>query len=92
MTACVLARPDDGANATLLSPSLPDTPGLMLIVVTDASDAFNEDSRGLKPSPVVDIGVCMEASLEERESLGSSFVAPVLSEELTTIEPCGEPM
>lgn len=88
MTACVRARPDEGANATLRKPSLPVMPVLMLIGVPDVSDAFTDPSFGLFGS-VADMGVG-DPSLrdDERDSLRSSvgaLVVPALSLELTRI-------
>lgn len=87
MIACVRARPDEGANATLLKPSLPVTPVLMLIGVPDVSDALTEPSFGLFKS-LAEIGVT-DPSLrdDERESLRSSVSAlvPALSPEPTRI-------
>lgn len=95
MTACVRARPEEGAKATLLRPSLPVMPVLMLIGVPDVSDALTDPSLGLFGS-LADIGVG-EPSLrdEERDSLRSSvgaLVVPALSLEPTRIALRDAPM
>ena len=88
MTACVRARPAEGAKATLLKPSLPVIPVLILIGVPDVSDAFTDPSFGLFGS-LADMGVGDPALRDdERDSLRSSvgaLVVPPLSLEPTRI-------
>lgn len=98
-TACVRARLGDGVSATRRRPSLTDTGGLMLVACVELSDALSDASFGLRLAmspPSIDIGELMPSLFDDRLSLWSSNVPPVvvvpLSDEPTMIEPRDEPM